>query len=277
MEAIEPQLPRAVDLDARWIPGPFARDDLLRGLLDGGMAGVVSHPMDNVLWKIGLLCDGDDMSQFGMIGVDRLSRTEVLELVAEASGFEPDPRVRLGPVRVTAERILAACEEAGDRLALACERSERMILATGHPTGPILLCVEIGRLLARHGVTLLRPREGFSWDEGAHSHRQVRYLHGVAVLTDRAAALHTHSAAPMRMMLEESRPDLVFADHGFAGAAIEAGIETLSIADVNDPALLVAKAMGRTSTVIVMDDNVQPEAYWPCFQAMAARISARLG
>jgi hypothetical protein len=81
----------------------------------------------------------------------------------------------------------------------------------------------------------------------------------------------------MRLMLEEARPDLVFADHGFAGAAIEQGIETLSIADVNDPALLVARALGRANTVVVMDDNVQPEDYWPCFQAMAAGISARLG
>src|SRR5919197_2496466 len=179
MAAIEPQLPRAVDLDERWIPRAFARDELLRGLLDGGMAGVVSHPMDNVLWKIGLLCDGDDVSRFGMTGVDGLSRAQVLELVAEASGFEPDPRVRVGPVRVAPERILAACEEAGHRLAVACERRERVILATGHPTGPILLYEEVGRLLARHGVSILRPREGFSWNEGTH-HRQVRYLHGVA-------------------------------------------------------------------------------------------------
>ena len=276
MAAIEPQLPRAVDLDERWIPRAFAKDELLRGLLDGGMAGVVSHPMDNVLWKIGLLCDGDDVSRFGMTGVDGLSRAQVLELVAEASGFEPDPRVRVGPVRVAPERILAACEEAGHRLAVACERRERVILATGHPTGPILLYEEVGRLLARHGVSILRPREGFSWNEDTR-HRQVRYLHGVAVLTDRAAALHTHSATPMRLMLEEARPDLVFADHGFAGAAIEQGIETLSIADVNDPALLVARALGRANTVVVMDDNVQPEDYWPCFQAMAAGISARLG
>ena len=76
----------------------------------------------------------------------------------------------------------------------------------------------------------------------------------------------------MEMMLEECRPDLVFADHGFAGAAIERGIDTISIADVNDPALLVARSQGRAKTVIVMDDNVQPEAYWPCFQAMAALI-----
>jgi hypothetical protein len=76
----------------------------------------------------------------------------------------------------------------------------------------------------------------------------------------------------MRRMLAAERPDLVVADHGFAGAAIDAGVETLSIADVNDPALLVAKARGRTEVVIVMDDNVSPDDYWPCFQAIAARL-----
>ena len=64
----------------------------------------------------------------------------------------------------------------------------------------------------------------------------------------------------------------MFADHGLAGAAVEAGVDTISIADVNDPALIVAKAQGRTDVVIVMDDNVQPESYWPCFQAIASRF-----
>ena len=76
-------------------------------------------------------------------------------------------------------------------------------------------------------------------------------------------------------MLAEATPDLVVADHGFAGAAIEAGVETLSIADVNDPALIVARAQGRTEVVVVMDDHVAPDAYWPCLQAVAARASAR--
>jgi hypothetical protein len=67
-------------------------------------------------------------------------------------------------------------------------------------------------------------------------------------------------------------PGLVFADHGFAGAAIEAGIDTISIADVNDPAPVAAAALGRTRRVVVMDDNVAPEDYWVCFQAIAARF-----
>jgi hypothetical protein len=64
----------------------------------------------------------------------------------------------------------------------------------------------------------------------------------------------------------------VVADHGFAGAAIEAGVDVVSVADVNDPALIVAHALGRGDAVVVMDDNVAPEAYWPCFQAFAARL-----
>ncbi|HET9250099.1 MAG TPA: phosphatase, partial [Actinomycetota bacterium] len=83
---------------------------------------------------------------------------------------------------------------------------------------------------------------------------------------------HTHRPEAMRRMLADERPDLVVADHGFAGAAVEAGVETLSIADVNDPALIVAKAQGRTEVVVVLDDHVPADAYWPCFQAVAARL-----
>jgi hypothetical protein len=92
------------------------------------------------------------------------------------------------------------------------------------------------------------------------------------MLTDDERPLHTHDGDVMTRILAEATPDLVLADHGFAGAAIERGIEAISIADVNDPALLVAREQGRTEVVIVMDDNVEPDAYWPCFQVIAARL-----
>src|SRR5436190_18883804 len=100
MAASQPQLLRIPKPDDRWVPRPYPPEELLDALIEGGMAGVVSHPMDNVLWKIGLLCDGDPGSQFGLSGVDTLSEGEVLGLVAEASGFEPDSARRFGPVRV---------------------------------------------------------------------------------------------------------------------------------------------------------------------------------
>ena len=91
------------------------------------------------------------------------------------------------------------------------------------------------------------------------------------MLGDGRVPRHTHKPDAMERMLAEGRPDLVFSDHGFAGAAIEAGVETISIADVNDTALLVAKAQGRTEHVLVFDDHVDPNAYWPVFVALTTR------
>ena len=255
-----------------WIPGEYDRETLRRALLDGGAAGVNSHDRPNVLWKIRRLVQGQPDSQFGLTGVSALPFADVLALVAEAAGVDPDPKVILGHVVVDADRVLDAFEAIGDRLALAARRGERVLLATGHPTGLPVLYQETGKLVSERGAKVIRPLEGFTWEDDAGRRRQLRYFAGVAMLTDRASALHTHSPEAMERMLAEMTPDLVFADHGFAGAAIEAGVDTVSIADVNEPALVVARAQGRAGPVAVMDDNVQPETYWPCFQVIASRF-----
>jgi hypothetical protein len=261
-------------IDDRWSPRPCERAELVRGLLRGRIAGEeVTHPLDNVLRNIRLLHEGDPDKLFGLSGVAGADPREVLELVGRAAGFEPDHDARTGPVPVDPERVLDACEAAGDRLARAVERGERVVLATGHPVGLAHLYIEVGRALRARGVRLLHLADGETWTEDGRDHPwQIRYLEGVAILTDTASARHTHSGDPMARMLAAGTADLVFADHGFAGAAIERGVESIAIADVNDPALLVARAQGRTRDVIVMDDHVAPEDYWPCFQAIVARL-----
>ena len=277
MTAMEARRPDREPPEDRWTPRPYPRAELSRALLAGGVAGLeVTHPLDNVLWKIERLGAGDPNVQFGISGLaGAFTSWEVLERVAEASGFDPDPSARWGPVAIDPDRVIDACEAAGDRLAVACQRGERVLLATGHPTGLPLLYLEVGRQLAARGVELVRPLEGEAWEGGRRrTRRQVRFIRGVAMLTMRGSVVHTHEAEPMERMLASADPlpDLVFADHGFAGAAIEGGVETIGIADVNDAALVVARALGRIEHVIVMDDNVDPDAYWPCFQAIAARL-----
>jgi hypothetical protein len=274
MDLIETHAARLPAIGDRWVPATYSRAELLAGLRAGGIAcPEVSHPMDNVLRNIGLMCEGDPDKQFGLTGLRSRSPWEVLQLVGRAAGFTPDRAWTQGPVPIDPGLVVDACEAVGDRLAFACRRRERVILATGHPVGLAHLYMEVGRQLRARGVQLLRPYEGIGWQEPrSRDTFEVRYLEGMAMLTDGSSARHTHSAEPMRRMLRAATPDIVFADHGFAGAAIEAGVETVSIADVNDPALLVAQAQGRTEHVIVMDDHVQPEDYWPCFQAIAARL-----
>jgi histidinol phosphate phosphatase hisN-like protein len=255
-------------------PGRFSEEDLAEALLGCAAAGPdCSHDRANVLWKVERMVSGDPDGQFGLSGLTGFAVQEVLAMIGEEAGF--DPKIfgdGEGPVPIDPHRVLSACRAAGSRLADAARRGEQVVLATGHPSGLPLLYMAVAELIEHHGVVLLRPAEGSQWRELGRR-REIRYFHGVAMLSDRASTLHTHSPGPMQAMLQEAGPDLVFADHGFAGAAIEAGIDTLSIADVNDPALVVAKWQGRTDTVIVMDDNVRPETYWPCFQAIAEPFS----
>ena len=271
------QAPWAHDMKLRemWRPqsGRFSEEELAERLLACGAAGPdCSHDRANVLWKVERMVSGDPDGQFGLSGLTKFSVPEVLAMIGEEAGFDPEIfDDDQGPVPIDPFKVLAACRETGRRLAHAAARRERVILATGHPSGLPLLYMAVAELIEERGAVLLRPAEGLHWKEMGRR-REIRYFHGVAMLIGHGNTLHTHSSRPMELMLQEARPDLVFADHGFAGAAIDAGVDTVSIADVNDPALIVAKALGRTQAVIVMDDNVQPEAYWPCFQAIAARL-----
>ena len=274
MDVIEAHARRLPPVDDRWAPRACTREELQAGLLAGKVAGWAIHPLENVRNNIGLLLEGDPDKRFGLSGVsEAFGFDEVLDLVAREAGTPIDHDARNGGVWIEPGPVLDACEAMGERLARAGSGGESVVVATGHPTGMALLYLELARLLNAGGAMVLEPADGLEWtDAGSGQVRRIRYLDGVAMLTDRDSTKHTHGPEAMERMLAEVRPDLVIADHGFAGAAIEAGVETLSVADVNDPALIVAKAQGRTEIVAVMDDHVDPDAYWPCFQAIAARI-----
>lgn len=58
-------------------------------------------------------------------------------------------------------------------------------------------------------------------------------------------------------------PDLAIADHGWAGAAGQAGIDTVGFADCNDPALFAGAAEGKIDVAVPLDDGVAPHHYAP--------------
>ncbi|MGH2539852.1 MAG: phosphatase [Actinomycetota bacterium] len=273
MDVIARHAARLPSLDGRWTPAPHAREDLQAALVAGGVAGIATHPLDNVRSNALMLIDGDPDKLFGLSGMPGAHDLDgILGLVAEEAGTSIDRDARYGPVEIAPGPILDACGAVGERLARATAGRELVVVATGHPVGLGLLYHAIDRWLADGGAEVLRLANQERWRERSLPHDWcIDHWGGVAMLTDGHEPRHTHRPDAMERMLAERRPDLVVADHGFAGAAIEAGVETISIADVNDPALLVAKAQGRTEVVVVMDDHVEPDAYWPCFQAIAAR------
>lgn len=240
----------------------------------GGVAGPAGHPHHNVFGNIRMLVEHDPDKLFGLSGMpEPFGFDDIVRLVGEASGVPIDALATEGSPDIDPGAVLDACGALGERLAEAARRRERVVFATGHPGDLDPLYGAIAELAAARGARTARPGEGSSWGDPDLSHDWTIAYHGaVGMVTDGERPRHTHRPDAMRRMLSEERPDLVVADHGFAGAAIESGVETLSIADVNDPALIVAKAQGRTDVVVVLDDHVPPEAYWPCFQAIAERF-----
>src|SRR5689334_11255180 len=120
-KAHRPEIQETSDHD-RWRPQPgrFSPWELAEAMVEARCAGpACSHDRSNVLWKIGKLVDGEPDSQFGLSGLTAFTGEEVLGMVAEEAGFEPEPTRRDGEVPIDAERVLAACDLAGLRLALA--------------------------------------------------------------------------------------------------------------------------------------------------------------
>lgn len=256
---------------------PADRAALREYLLAEGISGDTRTPRENAVRNAEKLAAGDPDKALGF-WFEGLDAEEVMAAVAALCGCSPRLEERSGPGVIDPERTLSELEAAARRLALAAEQGERVMLATGHPAGLLPLYQEAGRALVAAGgkVLELRPGERLGPDPYGRRRDRVRYLDGVACLTDGASLFHTHESWPMERLLEAPEvPDLVFADHGFAGAAVGRGIETLSIADVNDPALAVAKARRMTDVVVPLDDNLNPDRYVPLVRFLGEAIRAR--
>jgi Phosphatase len=271
MDVIGAHADRLPALDERWEPRANSREELETALVAGGVAGPAGHPHHNVFGNIRMLVDHDPDKLFGLSNMpEPFGFEDIVRIVGEAAGVPIDEFATEGSPDIDPGAVLDACAAMGDRLADAARRGERVLFATGHPGDLDPLYGSIADLVEARGATIVRPAAGESWFDDHVGHAWTIAYHGaVGMVTDGERPRHTHWPEAMRRILAAERPDLVVADHGFAGAAIEAGVETLSIADVNDPALIVAKAQGRTRIVVVLDDHVPLENYWPCFQAVA--------
>jgi hypothetical protein len=246
-----------------------SRDELRAHLVASRIAGEVDTPRDNNLRNYGLMADRHPSYLFGISPRGAWTRADVLALMAERVGVCPDPAYRHGVDTIDPDRTLDRLDALRDRLVVAAERHERVLVATGHPAGIFAIHLEVAMVLQRHGCTLLAPAPGWSFTTPDGGYREIRHVGHVAMVSDRGELRHTHSPQPMEAMLGaldeagEPWPDLVVADHGWAGAAGQAGIEAVGYADCNDPVLFVAEAEGTVAVSVPLDDNVLPHLYAP--------------
>jgi len=248
------------------------REALRTHLVTARIAGDVATTREDNLMKYGLLAAGVPKSWFGIEPEGRWHLDDILALMAEKVGVSPDPWYLRGPDRIDADRTIDALDRMAPHLAKAARDRSRVLLATGHPAGLLVVHQDLARTLGAAGATVIMGGDGFAWQSTTRwgkVDRHVRYVGGVAVASDMGNLNHTHSAQPMRGVLAalaeagEPPPDLVVADHGWAGAAGQAGITTVGFADSNDPALFVGEAEGKIAVAVPVDDNVPPHLYAP--------------
>ncbi|HEX6710516.1 MAG TPA: phosphatase, partial [Rubrobacter sp.] len=229
-------------------------------LLDAGVAGTcTSHGAENNLYKIGLLLEKDEANTFGM--QDLLwdaSFEEAYEAVARQIGNPPDREEARGRGCIDPARTASGLVEAGERIRDVAGSGGRLVFATGHPGALILYYIGLARWAAGLGGEVVTADTRGRYQRGV----SLDWAESVAALGDGASLFHTHDPEPMRDVLRRSGPiDLVVADHGFAGAAIAAGVPTVAVMDTNDPALAVVAGRGADVTVVPMDDNRPLNAY----------------
>jgi len=253
----------------------MTRDELGHHLVATRIAGQVDTPVANVLMKAERVAAGDPEHCFGLSGMSRYSRDDVLAEITNQFGWAHSPgEPGDSPTWIDPELLLDELDRAGERLVGATRNGEHVLFATGHPTGVFSLHQQLCLAVRGAGAKVSRPADGIAFRLGEHR-RQVRYLQHVAVLSSGANLYHTHDARPMELVLDQAgEVDLVVGDHGWAGAAAQRGIDVVSIADINDPALPMAKAEGRATVVLPMDDNVLPVAYDPVADYLIAKLGS---
>jgi len=256
------------------LPTAPSRAQLLEYLSAARIAGPVATPREANLANFRLMAARDPDYLFGLEPRGTWTFDDVLALMARRCGVSPDPLYDSGADTIDAHLTVERLEAMAGHLRTAAATKSRVLLATGHPTGVLVVHLEIARALASAGCTLLTPPA--RWEHldpsGRPRERHVRSVLGVSVASQGANLLHTHSPVPMELMLRAladqgeadlALPDLVVADHGFAGAAGRAGIACVGFADSNDPALFVAEAEGDVAVCVPLDDNVMPDLYAP--------------
>jgi hypothetical protein len=242
-------------------------------LLRAGVAGTcTSHGAENNLYKIELLLEGDPGHTLGMEELLKdVSFEEAYDAVARQTGHPPDREETPGRGCIDPARTAAGLLEAGERIRAVVAAGGNFIFATGHPGALLLYYLELARWVEELGGEALTAETDGRYGRGV----PLDWVGPVGALGNGASLLHTHSASPMRDVLREvGAVDLVVADHGFAGAAIAAGVPAVAIMDTNDPALAVVAGRGADVTVVPMDDNRPQNSYTAALEVLKVRSRA---
>jgi hypothetical protein len=263
---LPPKLPDpAVERSPRADRGPSLRETLKHHHVAGRSQ---RYGRDEVMGVMRRVEQGTPNALCGLPTLPELTREHVAAAVEAIYGWEGDgPRARIAPGH-TVDGFTAAVM----RVLEVARGGGRVAFATARPAALLQLYRRLAARAAAEGAAVLGGDETASFGPAG---RRVRWIDHVAVLTDGASLLGDDVVeAAEEWLFALARPDLVVADHSYAGVACAAGLEVVAFADLDAIAVAVASWQGRAVRIVPLDDHRPPAAYAGLLDLLESLASA---
>jgi hypothetical protein len=197
----------------------------------------------------------DPYFAFGIEAIKSAALTEarVTEIMAKALGVDAERLEDDGSGYIDPDLTILQLGKMIEAIDEAIDLHQMILLATAHPGSLLKFYLRLQDYILQHHGKVFNlgqslPAGPFLWMDSVQS---------VVVMSDMGSLLHTHDHEPMEVLLKTANQPigLAISDHGFAGAAINRGIKTVALHDVDDPGIPVAKDIGLNVIPVPMNDN----------------------
>lgn len=220
-----------------------------------GLAGSRSSISTNIFRdRVGQLARRHSGATMGINGkylLHALDAGDIENCAVEVFGVDPtQPKVFIDP-----ELTSIALDEALEKIAESARSGASMIFASSRPASTMPFMIELARLSKEAGARILESFDNTSeFIVDGRRGRSLTWCSSVAVVSDGGSLLATDDAkAADDLLFHLPRPDLVVADHIFAGAALTNGYPTIAFAGLDSLAVAVASLPERHCLTVPMN------------------------
>jgi hypothetical protein len=170
---------------------------------------------------------------------------------------------------IDASITLAAARRVGAKLGVGATAGQRVAFATASPASLLPLHLAMARLVRDAGGIVPEQDDAGPLRVEGRAARWLRWIDGVAVVTDRRSLLAAADGEAAReLMFVLERPALVVADGAFAEAAWEAGVEVVALAGLDRCALALAAHAGDRATLLPLRTDRPSVSYRPLLEVL---------
>ncbi|MFN8015748.1 MAG: phosphatase [Acidimicrobiia bacterium] len=166
-------------------------------------------------------------------------------------------------VNIDLELTMIALDEAFEKISSAAKKQAKIIFASSRPASMLPLMIELTRLSQECGAEILYSYDNTSsFVADGRKDRQLTWCGQVGVVTDKNSLLATDDAKVADdLIFHLPRPDLVVADHIFAGAALTAGYPTVAFTSLDSVAVAVASVPEPSALAVPLSLN-RPSSHY---------------